>query len=698
VTVVDDRPDGVTCESPVAPWWVRVRIMSPRARVRVADVDPATGEVLNQYSSTVAVAGPVPWLPVAVPLTDRAGRYRLLAFDLDASRGPVEADQDRLMGWLDAAGVEYLVCESGPSGGRHVWAAIGGDGADAGLVGRLARGLAARLATLDICPLTNPATGAVRPPGAPHRAGGASRVLTGDANALVRAGTTELQMEALYALVGPPPAPSTPTTRAAGTAIDEQGHPHLLGGRRGLPAVSRAAAETPLAAGADASSVAWTVLLGAARARWRHGTVAALAATAPGLEHLRSEAAPSGRRPRSAPERQVLLARQWAKAVQAAAAAGDQAGDGADDSWVARAGVVVGLVEVTQAKASVSLGRWTRPGGPADRRTLDALCQVMLATVSLAVDLDIRTIAAMTGLSRETARVSLVRLQRDGWIYQCAPAAGPYAATWSPLRPLEAMGLELVARLVAASRPPAAQAAPEAVTSTDGLSTDPAIEGRSHVVPPPQEGPPRTSPAALPAPGPARAALTAHLSCRLQAQAHDVFTGRHPALGHAAGAVWARLHELSPAGLRGGTRIEDLAEASGYDEAATRAIVARLVEAGLVREWSPSLGGLWRAASPRARTTVAKRLGVHGTLAARRRAAGVDREVWAWWQGEDAWMHTKRADRPEAKAARHRRAPGPGQEHIKAAAGETVRARRGPYPRDEEGRADHRAARATVAR
>lgn len=680
-------------------WWVRVRAVSPRSRVRVADVDPGTGEVSNSYSGTVAVAGPVPVLPVAVPLADRSGRYRLLAWDLDVSRGPVEADLARLCGWLDVAGVEHVVCESGPSGGRHVWAAVAGGGADPALVGRLARGLAARLPTLDVCPLTNPSTGAVRPPGAPHRAGGVSRVVAGDVDVLVRAGTSEAQLEAVYALVGPAPAPVVPVTRTAGVGVDGAGHRYLLGARRALPAVSRTAADAPLAEGADASAVAWTVLLGAARARWRHDEVAVLAAAAPGLEHLRSEAAPGGRRPRPAPERAALLARQWERAVGAAAVAGDRVGDGADDSWVLRAGVVVGLVEVTQAKADVSPGRWTRPGGPADRRVLDALCRTMLATVGLAPDLDVRSAAALTGLSRETARYALVRLERDGWVHRCSQAAGPHAAAWSPLPPAEAAGWELAARLVAASRPPTDQAAPEASTGDDAISTGDGSQGRSHVVPPPgAAGSPPPPPSAPAGPAQARHDLLARISARLNSQAHDVFTGRVPALGHAAGAVWAKLAELAPHHLRGGLRVEDLAEATGYEVGVTRAILARLAVEGLARQWSPTLGGLWRAAAPRTRTTVAKQLGVHGVLAERARTAAVDRETWAWWQGEERWMHTGRADRPEARTARRgRRAPGRGQQRAEVYGGEDVRARRGPYPRDVRGRADHRAARVRIA-
>jgi hypothetical protein len=78
-----------------------------------------------------------------------------------------------------------------------------------------------------------------------------------------------------------------------------------------------------------------------------------------------------------------------------------------------------------------------------------------------------------------------------------------------------------------------------------------------------------------------------------------------------------------------------LAEVTGYDLAQTRAILGRLAVYGLVRPWSQTLGGLWRAASPRVRSTVAKQLEVYGALAARARSVAVDREVWAWWQGEE---------------------------------------------------------------
>ena len=83
--------------------------------------------------------------------------------------------REDLLDLLDRAGADYLVAESGPGGGRHVWAALA-EPVDAETVAGLARLMRHLCPTLDLAPLTNPATGCVRPPGAPHRAGGASEV------------------------------------------------------------------------------------------------------------------------------------------------------------------------------------------------------------------------------------------------------------------------------------------------------------------------------------------------------------------------------------------------------------------------------------------------------------------------------------------------------------------------------------------
>ena len=100
--------------------------------MRVAVVDDATGLPLNDYKDTVSVRGAEPVLPYAMYLAD-AGRFRLLAFDLDATHTSptvVLEDLAQLRTWLNAAGIPHLVAASGPGGGRHVWAAIAGAGAE----------------------------------------------------------------------------------------------------------------------------------------------------------------------------------------------------------------------------------------------------------------------------------------------------------------------------------------------------------------------------------------------------------------------------------------------------------------------------------------------------------------------------------------------------------------------------------------
>lgn len=133
--------------------------LSPRPKVRVANVDD-DGAITNSYRSTVPKSGPLPapGRPYALHLSDEAGRYRLLGFDLDAQKGPVAADLDRLRALLTRAGLAHVVCASGPGGGRHVWVALA-QPVSAAVVAGIARGLARMLPSLDTAPLLNPRTG-----------------------------------------------------------------------------------------------------------------------------------------------------------------------------------------------------------------------------------------------------------------------------------------------------------------------------------------------------------------------------------------------------------------------------------------------------------------------------------------------------------------------------------------------------------
>ena len=156
--------------------------MSPRPFVRVADV-LADGSIANSYSCTSPLDGIDPAVPWAVLLADTAGCFRLLAFDFDAKPpqavGAAAAHEQECSELLTRHDIPHVVCASGPGGGRHVWIALA-EHAPAETVRELASLAAAAWPSLDVTPLMNPATGCVRPPGAPHRNGGRSTVLTGD--------------------------------------------------------------------------------------------------------------------------------------------------------------------------------------------------------------------------------------------------------------------------------------------------------------------------------------------------------------------------------------------------------------------------------------------------------------------------------------------------------------------------------------
>ena len=246
----------------MTPWSLAGRI-SPRRRIRVAAADDA-GRALNSYPDTAPVSGPAPDRPYAVHLTDNRGRYTLLGFDLDTRHGPVTADLARLHALLDRARLPHVTCASGPGGGRHVWVALA-EPVTAVVVAGIARGLAGMLPSLDTAPLLNPRTGALRPPGAPHRSGGTSQVIAGDIRTLLHPTADTSQVLTLAGLIAHDQAiAAAADTAAPSIGTDEHGHPYLPGERRPLPARSQAALTTPLPPGTDASAVLAAVLCGAA--------------------------------------------------------------------------------------------------------------------------------------------------------------------------------------------------------------------------------------------------------------------------------------------------------------------------------------------------------------------------------------------------------------------------------------------------
>jgi len=581
--------------------WELTRAVSPRPLVRVADVD-AYGKAVNTYTRRARTAGGRPDAPWAVYLTDQAGAFRLLAFDFDAAKGDPAADAATFCGWLENAGLPHLVTRSGPSGGRHVWLALA-EAVDAGVVDTLARLVRARLPSLDIAPLSNPVTGCVRPPGSPHRAGGSSTVLAGDPAALAAPTATAADVarlvDALAAGHRPEPlAPVDPVDPAVALPTDRAGRLYLPGVRRQLPAGSAQALQVD-AAEVDANTVLRRVLVGAAAARWRCTDVASLVTHSPGLEHVRSQGQGPGvpRRVRSPGESRAVLARQWDRAVRWVATH-PRASNFEDPTFEPRAAALAALVEATQTRADAAVGRWAGPGGPADRRVLDALCVLVLHAMSQVVEADIRRLGLVCGIGRETARTALLRLSRDGWVTRHAPADGPRAASW---------------------------------ILNEGLSTVADVPSRSQADPRP--------------PGAGTAERTRWLTLlrpRLAAAAHDVFT-RAGGLGHATGQLYAILTS-KPANTG------QLAHQLGTTTEDTGIRLGALRGARLARRTCKG----WSVVRADRRDAAALRLGVAGRLADRARRYALEREAFAWWHDELTWMHA-----PRRTAASRR--PGLGQ-------------------------------------
>lgn len=612
--------------------WLLTQSISPRRIVRVASVD-AYGEILNRYDSTQRVGPTPPETPWAINLagTDRA--FRLLCFDHDAKTPGAAAaaarDAEVTAGLLASAGLEPVVCASGPGGGRHVWTALA-EPVDAETVATLARLTKHLCPTLDLSPLTNAAAGCVRPPGAPHRAGGASEVIAGSVASLINPTGTAAQVYAVLEDVAQrieTAEPATVPDARRPLPVDAHRHRYLPGPRRLLPKASADALDEDAAMG-DASAVLWRVLIGAAAARWRYEDVAALI-DRPGMAHVRSSRDGGHRIPRTPADSAAILTRQWDKAVQHIAASPRRTEGEDDPTFDPRAGAIAAHVRQVQQRADASAGRWTTPAGPTDRRVLDALCLLALQGLTASVEADIRRLGLLAGIGRETARTGLLRLAQDGWITQHSPAEGVRAARWTI-------------------------APPTAIHNSP-------TEGRSQAVPRAPQA--RTGAAD-------RTTLLAQLHARLTDAAHDAFTPG--ALGHHAGNLYARTTQApqSPA---------DLARSTGASLPRTLRALERLAEDGVLLA-SPDG---WRRPSHDARAAAATRHGTSGRLAQRARTYDLERDLWTWWQAEQEWMRAPRRTPAQRRAGHGQLAIIPSPETTSY----------GAHPRRPDGRADYRRAR-----
>ena len=616
---------------------------------------------------------PIPKTPPTYPYAlylAREGIFRLLVFDLDAkvSRKEVDADLKTLERLLASAAIDYIVTRSGPTGGRHVWAAFPA-GVDAELVMQLANGLSRVLPTLDVGPLANPATGCARPPGAPHRLGGYaeldSPVAAADAEDILRRGNP---VDRLHLLLGAlPPAARTAAVKAvANTRVTRcpDGAPKLTGTRRALsPGTDRLLYHADPAE--DASAVTWAILLRCAYARFSLADVEKLVddPAATGLEHIRSRRnGTAGRSPRAARERRALLSRQWAKAVQHAADAPIPQTE--DDG---RVKAVTAAVEAVEAAAAACPWRWATPAGPADREALRALCLMALTCCSVVVSLDVRRWATLTGYARSTMAAAAHRLATDhtvdgpAWISLHIPAEGRLAATWrihGPTPDPRWINGVVAAQMptVDKSRTQGRQPAP-----LDGVNNHPL---RSGVL------------------GRLRDELVATVTRQLTTASHDVWTPRG-GLGHTTQRTFAAIDE-------GASDVRTTSNLTGYSERTVRCHVRRLASCGLVTD----SGGGRLLRGPNELDTVAEDLGVDGVGARRSRGHAIDRELHQWWLDEQAWRSTPAKLRLRRRTATYN----PLQQQIPVAT--NARVTYGPFPTRPtplgRGRADYRTARRRV--
>ncbi|MGC0371288.1 hypothetical protein [Microbacterium sp. SLBN-111] len=624
--------------------WEFTRAITPRAHVRAA-ARTVAGEITNDYDhehETVAVAPQSVW---AMYLSRDRQRYDYLPFDFDASRGNAAYDAGRLSHWLDELNIDHLICISGPSGGRHVWLALS-EPAEAAQVKAIAQLTASLLPSLDIKPLSNPATGCLRPPLSPHRNGGISepqgplRTLT--ERAVDPDHLRQLQ-DLLHDLGAEIPVPNSAPPR--GERLDAAGHPYLEGAKRPLsPRLTMLLDAEP---GPDASYTLATVLAGCAQARWRYDDVAELVDHSPAFEHVRTARSRAGgrRTPRSESNRQRVLDGAWKLAVRYVAANPIDR-DGTDPDFLPRQAAVVEAVQRAQERADTLPGLWgadrassaarTRTGTHSTRAVLDALCLYLLQAVAHVVEADVRRLSADTGYGRTTVATALRTLATplvDGdpesaWIVRVGEPTPPHGQRY---------------RL------------------SQKFSTENSDPNRTQVLARP--------------PASTRSPWMTHLHNALRPLAHDVFTA--PAsLGRTAGLVYLHLHPDALA------TVNDVCLATGLDPARARKMLHRLSSHGLALRVDD---GWARSFNPTAPDDVAAAIGAAGYLAERRARYEEERGRWAWWSAEVAWMRKRRKKRR-------------GRRHATGVAlfPQNDRPDYARYPRGPDGRPDHRQAAALV--
>ncbi|MGC4174346.1 hypothetical protein [Demequina sp.] len=623
--------------------WMYTRLLSPRPSVRIAERDES-GAVApdNAYPRARRLASPAPDVPWTVFLANADLEYALLGFDFDArgDAAAAAADAWAFVALLERTGhLPFVLCESSSSGGRHVWLRPSAP-LPAATVKEIAD-LAKRVyPTLDKAPLSNPRTGALRPPGSPHRNGSVSTVLLGDLADLQQ---PSAELASIYELLralqelAPGGAADVPAEHSTAiTPLDDDGRRYLTGGRVKLGATAQGALSTPHTPSTDASHALWQVLLGAARARWRYDDVLALLPTAPGLEHARTQRVAGGRRPRSTDEARTVLARHWDRAVSYAASTTLEKARSDTSDLDERVAITTTIVASAIAHADASPGRWSiNPLDPnarrdskrvTDRLVLDELHRRALDGLSAEISSSVRTLALQLTVGRESVRQALHRLATDGWIALVESAHDAQASTWS----IDPRGVFHSRAFDAWSRGGKAPLSSEHIRAN-------------------------------------RAALLASLDSKRSAATHDLFTAH--GLGAQAGRLYAHM-AVSPT--------SSALECAGMSPTDALAALEALQAAGVVRRREKR----WEVRGVHALDRAAALHGVAGTLDARRHRYRLEQLTWSYWLAERAQLTENwlvRAQRPRV-----------------ASTPSTTALQLAPYPRDATGRPSWRLAIARV--
>lgn len=597
-------------------WDELVRWISPRPVVRV-DPDSA-----HTYSLVARIDEGEPEVPYALHITHPDHhRYAYIVFDLDISReseAGVWRDADTITTLLAEHGLEHMVSRSGPAGGVHVWVPVSDEaGMAPDRVARLAHAAERHLPTLDTNPLTTPGTGAVRPPGAPHRAGGRAELIhpTCLDEALWVCDTTTNTLEKLEALAEAFGAAQIDAEAVEANAVAAQridaAAVRLHGRRSPMPEMVRQLLDQHPE---DPSAHLARILLRLALARWGLEDVRRMVAsdsTAPGLEHLRTRRFGHGRPRvrRTAGDRAARLERKWRKAVAYASRLAPETARAERD--------LVALREIGAAvlEAVAHPDQWTEEAGPADQRTLVGILHVALTARAqeAEVDIDIRRLALSTGLGKSTVARALHRLSLDGRVVRVAEAEGTHAARW---------------RLVHPARWPAVVPG-----ETGGTQGNPA-------------------PALQPTSGGHLQSvedLTHRTQAYLEAVAHEVFAEYSPThprgLGRHVARTYAALVEEGPHLYSIDTSA--LVRRTGHGEARILRHLRILAHHGLIDPLTHL------PTDTAALDAAAVRLGTAGVHAARERRYTAEREAYAAWTAEVARLRapialrgwTRRADR-----------------------------------------------------